>query len=426
MDYLGITKYLTSPRPKKPWWELDFGDWPDTAPEPEAEEPDGELDNFLGPRAAPSVVPPPDQPAPPRGLLDRVADRMGDLGYGGGEDAKRAALQRALGAFGARLSAGAMKEGLGGIGSAVSEGFGAYEGGLLEQRKRRDEEDALHRQAEGDEVQRGYMKAITSQMEGKPAAEAASLRQAIEARKAKVEERRAWLGQQAPDVQKRLGALIGADEDQWNRYVYESGAPPEEEKPDRVSLSEGEDVYERQPDGTMKRVLSRPPRPRESGGDRAPRAFSLSPGEQRYEEQPDGTYKLVVERPKTAAGSKPFDQRAEATRIYTDALKDKSHSAYRSAPGPGGQDVPDVKATWKAAFEAAGAAAPPPPPRVNSTNDAANDSPMANHARNKAVAALRRGAPEAAVLAELKKMGALNGWTPEQILANAKRIAGGR
>lgn len=412
MDYRDITRFLGTNPPRKPWWELGPEAWPDPGYDDHDQE--GEVEQFLGPEpplppSAPPVAP------PPRGLLDRVADRMNDLGYGGGEEARRVALRRALGAFGSRLAAGAMKEGLGGLAPAVGEGFGAYEGGLAEQRKRRDIEGEISRQAEGERVQQQYMDALTEQMQGNAGEKARSLREAIETRKALIDERRAYLDTLDPEKRERLAPLIGADPDQWNRYVYETGAPPKPKEPDRRSV--GGDVVEIGDDGKVTVLYRSPKEPKEPREPGAPTTRDFPDGTERQWNPGTKTWDVIARKP--AGSGKAFDQRGEATRIYTDALKDKSHSAYRSKAGPDGADIPDVKATWKAAWEAAGAAAPPP---VNSTNDTRNDAPEANHARNKALAALGRGASEQAVLAELRKIGSLNGFTPEQILQSAKRM----
>lgn len=64
-----------------------------------------------------------------------------------------------------------------------------------------------------------------------------------------------------------------------------------------------------------------------------------------------------------------------------------------------------------------------PPPRAPARPPGSNGAPQANHWRNLAADALARGGTEQEALQRLRAIGPQNGFTPEQILENAKAMA---
>ncbi|HKV10718.1 MAG TPA: hypothetical protein VJ725_21435 [Thermoanaerobaculia bacterium] len=207
-------------------------------------------------------------PSPPSGLLERIADRMSGMGYGGGEEERRAALRRALMVGGANLLGNSMKKGLGGLPEAMAAGMGGYGEGLQEQA-------ALRRQREQDDLQRSqverqerYADAQIEQMEEGRKAKQEEFQEAIRARAELVKQRRDALERLPPEQRSRLEPLLGSEE--FDKAYLGVTAPPDPEK--RVpgfELSPGQDRYELV-DGKWTKVASKAPLPKEGGSEKPP------------------------------------------------------------------------------------------------------------------------------------------------------------
>lgn len=305
--------------------------------------------------------PPVDDPAAPAatGLLDRIAARMGDAGYGGGEDAKRIALRRALGAMGARMSAGAMKEGFGALAPAVSAGYSTYSGDLASQKDQRDQDAkdtaaaAVAAQKEG--VQERYTRALTVQAESgitSKADAAAAAKQKVADRAALIAGRRDAVGKLSPDVQKRLAPLIGADD--FDKFYFDATGTEAPAKNDIRTVSG--DLVQVNPDGTTKVLYRSPVLPAGGGdgGDKAPTTRNLADGT--TAQWNPGTKSWETIATKTGKDS----QQEEAQRLYREALKDPTHALAARVLGKDNVSRTDPKQTWQNAWEAAGITLPPP------------------------------------------------------------------
>lgn len=305
--------------------------------------------------------PPVDDPAAPAptGLLDRIAAKMGDAGYGGGEDAKRTALRRALGAMGSRMVAGSMKEGFGALAPAVSAGYSAYSGDLAGQKEQRDQDAkdaaaaAVAAQKEG--VQERYTRALTAQAESGITSKAdavAAAKQKVAARAALIAGRRDAVGKLSPDVQKRLAPLIGADD--FDKFYFDATGIEAPAKNDIRNV--GGDLVQVNPDSTTKVLYRSPVAPASGGGGegKAPTTRNMADGTTAQWNPGTNSWETIAT--KTGKDS----QQEEAQRLYREALKDPTHALAARVLGKDNVSRTDPKQTWQNAWEAAGITLPPP------------------------------------------------------------------
>lgn len=314
-------------------------------------------------RSSPAPTPPspvtaagddPAKPAP-AGLLDRIAARMGDAGYGGGEDAKRIALRRALGAMGARMVAGSMKEGFGALAPAVSAGYSTFSGDLASQKEQRDTEEkdaaAVAIAAQKEAVQERYTKALTDQAQStivNKGDAAAVAKQKVADRVALIAGRREAVAQLDPTLQKRLAPLIGADD--FDKFYYDATGVDAPAKKDVRSV--GGDLVLVNPDSTTK-VLYRSPVIPAAGEPKAPVTRNLADGTTAQWNPATKSWETIA----TKTGKDA--RQAAAQKLYQDALRDATNSLAVRVQGPSGSTT-DLKATWKKAWDAAGVATAAP------------------------------------------------------------------
>lgn len=360
---------------------------------------------------------------PPHGLLDRLAGRMSDMGFGGGEEAKRTALRRAVGTLGSRLASGALKEGLGALAPAVGAAFDSYQGNLAEQRDRRDLEAKTAAAMEHDKVASEYTKALTEQMQGKPGAAEAEMRRKFQERAQLIADRKAVLEGLSPEHQKIMAPFVGSDK--WDEYLFKvTGEPPK--KPDEgFTLGEGQVRYDAQGN-----VIARGPAKTFSpgAGDKPWEAFQYVTRGNELVKVNRATGAVEPVYSFSGTGADPLPQRRAIASDLFRAMLDNGGAVVK----PDG--TRDVKATWDQAWKAAGdqigeavaskpagrrlAPQPPPPSRPGQSN--------ADHILNQAKAAVSGGASDADILRLLRSIPNLYGFSPEQYLARAKALAGKR
>lgn len=372
----------------------------------------------------------PEAPAPPpaSGLLDRVADRMSDMGYGGGEEARRNALRRALGAMGARMAAGATKEGFGALAPAVGAGLESYQGGLVEQRDRRDQEAKLAQQAEQERVQGEYTQALTEQLRGKPGAAEAERRRLLQERAALIASRReALAGLGDPELEKRLGPLVGSEK--FDDYFFEATGKETPKPPEGFTLGEGQVRYDAQGN-----VIARGPAKTfapDRGGDRVDPwgdGKLITRGNESILVYPDGSKRQI--HVFAGGGADPMPQIRQMAQSLFNARVERGDGPKKQDPVMG--EVLDSEATYRLAFDTATKlyreqmvamrqfSQPNPSPSSGNNTPAPS---QALHARNLAVSGLLKGGKPEDALRRLKALGVLDGYTPEQILEEAKAQA---
>lgn len=365
--------------------------------------------------AVPQTPEPREVPAP-GGMLDRFADRMSDMGFGGDAIDKRNALRRALSGAGARLAAGANKEGLAGLGPAIAEAMTGYQGGLAQAREMRMVDEKVAREAEQDRVQSGYMEALTDQMRGKPGAADEERQRMLRERAALVAQRKETLAGLPPEQAKVMAPFVGSEK--WDEYLFKvTGEPPKEES--GFTLGEGEVRY-----GPNGEVIARGPAKTYapgSGGKPWEGVQYLSKGNELVKiDKATGTVTPLYNFSGTGADPIP-QRRAIASDIFRNSLeyggsvKDKDGKI-------------NIQATWQAAWEqagqfvptgpAAGGAGSPPPGR--------DPNPGASHILNQVRGALAGGASDEAILQLLKSIPDLRGHSAEDYLARAKALASKR
>lgn len=368
----------------------------------------------------------------PRGsFLDTVASRLGDLGYGGGEEAKRVALRRALGAVGARLVAGSTKEGFGALAPAVSGGFGAYRGELEDLEKGRKEDAALKLKQDQADLQARYTGALTRQAEEgvlSKEEKAAQARAVIEERKALVARQRAAIATRSEAEKSRLEPLVGTPDFEagWLKITED----PKPIKPEEFSLSQGEDRYRVGADGKPVLIASRPPAPR-VGREKTTSSKPLFRQVNGTTMMWDPDTEQFVDAP---GGTVADPSLAEAHKIYADAIRSDDHPLRVK----GKDGALDVRGTWNKALEAARATLPQAPPPDPKTAPVAADSPAGRARAAKAGPAPPPVAPPtpahvAAVREGLKKEGAIKvrrrllaiGKSPAEVDLLLRLAAGG-
>lgn len=278
---------------------------------------------------------PPAGPPPPSGLLERIADRMSGLGYGGGEEERRAALRRALMVGGANLLGNSMKKGLGGLPEAMAAGMGGYDEGLQEQavmRRQREQDDLQRSQVERQER---YADAQIEQMEEGRKAKQTEFQEAIRARAEMVKQRRDALESLPPEQRDRLLPMLGSDE--FDKAYLDVTAPPDPEK--RVpgfELSPGQDRYELV-DGKWTKIASKAPLPKEGGSEKPPWAsgrFAYVHKGNQYVKVDKATDTVTPIYTFTGTGA---DKDAAAIAVARDMAK---YQVENWTPGPGVTEKP--------------------------------------------------------------------------------------
>lgn len=366
----------------------------------------------------------PQEAAPPQpaGLLERIADSMSDMGYGGGEEAKRAALRRALGAMGSRMAAGALKEGTAAIAPAISAGFDAYGGGLEEQRARRDLEEKQAQAAQGDQVQQDYMRALTEQIQGKPGAAAEEARRKLRERMALVAERRAVLETLAPEQAKLMAPFVGSEK--WDEYLFKvTGDKPKEDG--GFTLGEGQVRYDAEGN-----VIARGPAKTfapDRGGDAWGSGKLITRGSETIVVYPDGTKRSI--HTFEGGGADPMPQIRQMAQSLFNARVERADGPMKKTPD--GSEILDSEAVYRDSFSKAvkmyedqmKEMRRPAPGAGGAGNP---NIAQANHILNQTVADLRDGAGEAEILAALRRVPNLYGYTPETYLKKAKELARSR
>lgn len=292
------------------------------------------------------------QQQPPRlGLLDRLAGRLSDFGYGSGEEDKRAALRRALAAMGARMASGALTEGTAALAPAIAQGFAGYQQGLSDLNQQ-------HRQERGDELQAEQLerqnRIADAQIENyeadnQRAANDAAAR--LQARKDLIEGRRAALEKLTPEQRARLEPHVG--DEKFDDRLWEITKPPEIPKPEGgFTLGEGQVRYG--PDGKV--IATGPPKTRGAGSDRPPwyGVDYVTRGNQLVKiDKNTGAVTPVYTF--EGGGADPVPQRrAIAKDQYDQIVENWNPEAYPEYIKKGTTDTPDLRKIWDDQWKFAG------------------------------------------------------------------------
>jgi hypothetical protein len=296
------------------------------------------------------------------GFMDRLAAGMSDYGYGGGEEAKRAALQRALSALGVRMLAGATKEGAGAIAPAVGEAFGAYQGGLEEQREQRRKEDSDRLVAEQYQRQRDLADAQIENYRDDNVRASEAAQEKLRQRAAEVARQREIVAKLPPDQATLLEPSVGNEK--FDERLWEI-TKPKEPKDVGFTLGEGQVRY----DAAGKIIASGPPKSAGAGDKPWAGIDYVARGDQLVKiNKATGKVEPVFEFSGTGADPAP-QRRAITTDLYKQILENWNPEAYPEYIKKGTQDAPDPKKIWDGAWGFAGRyvggkeSAPPPPVR---------------------------------------------------------------